>query len=153
MVKNLSKSDVERILPHRAPFLFVDEIVEVGVGSYAIGKKVFKEDEYFFKGHFPNNPIVPGVILIEFSAQVSAFMILLHDDYKDLFGYLLEVEDFRFLKKVLPGMEVYCKSEILDFRHNIARTKVEIFNGDTIFSKGVIKAYFVDKKGGLKWEK
>jgi len=150
IAKNLSKSDIEKILPHRAPFLFVDEVIEVGVGSYVIGKKVFKEDEYFFKGHFPNNPIVPGVILIEFSAQVSAFMILLNDDYKDTFGYLSEVEDFRFLRKVLPEMEVYCRSELLDFRHNIARTKVEIFNGDTIFSKGVIKAYFVDTKGGLK---
>ena len=57
------KNDIEKLIPHRAPFLFLDECEIIIPGEHGISKKTFKEDEYFFQGHFPNNPIVPGVII------------------------------------------------------------------------------------------
>ncbi|BAL80305.1 3-hydroxyacyl-ACP dehydratase FabZ [Caldisericum exile] len=145
MYRNLGIDKVKEILPHREPFLFVDEILEVEPGVRAIGKRTFTSNDFFFKGHFPNFPIVPGVILIEFSAQVSASMILLHDEYKNLFGYLSGVENFKFVKKVQEGDTVIAKCEMLDFRHSVAKSKVELFVNDTLIAMGIIKAFFVNK--------
>lgn len=145
MIKNLGIDKIKEILPHREPFLFVDEILEVEPGVSAVGKRTFTQSDFFFKGHFPDFPIVPGVILIEFSAQVSALMILLKDEYKNLFGYLTGVENFRFVKKVEENQTVIAKSKVIDFRHNIARSEVELFVFDTLVAKGVINAFFVDK--------
>lgn len=145
MIKNLDIEKIKEILPHRDPFLFVDEILEVEPGVRAIGKRTFTSKDFFFKGHFPGFPIVPGVILVEFSAQVSAFMILLKDEYKNLFGFLAGVEDFKFMKKVQENETVVAKCEMLDFRHNIAKSEAELFVEDALVAKGVIKAFFVDK--------
>ena len=145
MIKNLGIDKIKEILPHREPFLFVDEILEVEPGVSVVGKRTFTSNDFFFQGHFPDFPIVPGVILVEFSAQVSAFMILLKDEYKNLFGYLSGVEDFKFIRKVQENQTVIARCRVLDFRHNIARSNVELFVDGVLVSKGVIKAFFVDK--------
>jgi 3-hydroxyacyl-[acyl-carrier-protein] dehydratase len=142
----LSKGDIERILPQREPFLFVDEITDLVPGESVTGKKTFTGKEDFFKGHFPQMPIVPGVILMEFAGQVSAFMILTVPKNRNLFGFFAGVDKFRFLKKVVPGQTLIVESRLISFRHNVARSESKIYCGDSLVAQGVIAAVFVENE-------
>jgi len=144
--RKLSKGDIEQILPQREPFLFVDEITDLVPGESVTGKKTFTGEEYFFKGHFPQMPIVPGVILMEFAGQVSTFLILTVPKNKNLFGFFAGVDKFRFLKKVLPGQTLTVEATLLSFRHNVARSDSKIYCGDSLVAQGVIVAVFVDNE-------
>ncbi len=142
----LSREDIEKILPQREPFLFVDEITNVVPEESVTGKKTFTGKEDFFKGHFPKMPILPGVIMVELAAQVSAFMILTVLKYRSLFGFFAGVDKFRFLKKVIPGQTLIVKARLISFRHNIARSECKIYSGDSLVADGVITAVFIDNK-------
>jgi len=115
------RRDIERIIPQRDPFLFVDELTEVVPGKSASGRKTFSGNEEFFKGHFPGMPIVPGVILIEMAAQVSACIVLTVPEDAGLFGLFTSVEKFRFLKKVVPKQTLLVTSNLVSFRHHFVK--------------------------------
>lgn len=99
----LNKLQIQEIIPHRHPFLFIDKIVEIEPGHSATGIKDISNDEYFFQGHFPQEPIVPGVIIIEALAQVGAVTLLAKDEYKGKLVYFAGLKDAKFRRKVLPG--------------------------------------------------
>ena len=107
-------NEIKRLLPHREPFLFVDEIIEAA-SEKIIAKHIFTEREFFFKGHFPEYPVVPGVILIETMAQSGGAGLrklgILGDDA--LF-FLASVDKVKFRRQVRPGEEV--RSEITNLR-------------------------------------
>jgi 3-hydroxyacyl-[acyl-carrier-protein] dehydratase len=142
----LSKGDIERILLQREPFLFVDEITDVVPGESVTGKKTFTGKEDFFKGHFPQMPIVPGVILMELAGQVSTFLILTVPKNRNLFGFFAGVDKFRFLKKVVPGQTLIVEARLISFRHNVARSECMIYSSDSLVAQGVIAAVFVDNE-------
>ena len=107
-------SEIEKLLPHREPFLFVDEIVEAS-NEKIVAKRLFTENEYFFKGHFPEYPVVPGVILVETMAQSGGAGLrklgVLGDDALFFFA---TVDKVKFRRQVRPGDEV--RSEIVNLR-------------------------------------
>jgi 3-hydroxyacyl-[acyl-carrier-protein] dehydratase len=117
-------NEIEKLLPHREPFLFVDEIIEA-TEEKIIAKRVFNEDEYFFKGHFPEYPVVPGVILVETMAQSGGAGLrklgILGNSGNDpgsdsstgLF-FFATVDKVKFRRQVRPGDEV--RSEIINLR-------------------------------------
>jgi 3-hydroxyacyl-[acyl-carrier-protein] dehydratase len=142
----LSKGDIERILLQREPFLFVDEITDVVPGESVTGKKTFTGKEDFFKGHFPQMPIVPGVILMELAGQVSTFLILTVPKNRNLFGFFAGVDKFRFLKKVVPGQTLIVEARLISFRHNVARSECKVYSSDSLVAQGVIAAVFVDNE-------
>jgi len=108
------KNEIESLLPHREPFLFVDEIVEAN-NEKIIAKKVFNENEYFFKGHFPEYPVVPGVILVETMAQSGgAALRKLGVLSADALFFFATVDKVKFRRQVRPGEEV--RSEIENLR-------------------------------------
>ena len=72
----LGSNEINNLIPHRSPFLFIDECEILEKGKKGIASRVFKEDEYFFQGHFPGNPIVPGVIIVEAMAQIGGILVL-----------------------------------------------------------------------------
>ncbi len=148
----LNKEQVKKFLPHRDPFLFVDEIIEVVPGERVVGKKVVRQDEFFFKGHFPGIPIFPGVILIETLAQVSAFIILTIPGKENLFGLFTGVDKFRFRQVVKPGDILIIKSHVVSFGHGLAKSEGKIYVGDKIVAEGIVSAMFVDKKRVLEEE-
>lgn len=145
-ILSLNKEQIKKFLPHRDPFLFVDEIIEVIPGKSVIGKKVVRKDEFFFKGHFPGFPIFPGAILIETLAQVSAFIILTMPGKENLFGLFTGVDKFRFKKIVKPGDVLTIKSRVISYRHGFAKSEGEIYVGGSIVAEGVVSAMFVNKK-------
>jgi len=140
----ISKEEIKEYLTHREPFLFVDEISEVVPGESAIGLKTFNGNEEFFKGHFPNFPVLPGVILIETCAQVSAFILLTIDKFKNSFGFLVNVDDFRFIKKVNPGETVKIVSKMINVKFGIAKSYVEAFVNDSLVAKGTIAIKIIE---------
>ena len=151
-ILHLNKEQIKKILPHREPFLFVDEIVEVLPGKYVIGKKIIRKDEVFFKGHFPGFPIFPGVLIVETAAQVSAFIILTMPGKENLFGYFTGIDHFKFRKVVKPGDVLIVKSEVVFYGHGIAKSKAKVFVKEQLVADGIVSAMFVDKKDVIRKE-
>lgn len=94
---------IMRILPHREPFLFVDKIISLEQGKRATGIKNVTINDYFFKGHFPGKPVMPGVIIIEAMAQVGGVMMLSPEENRGKIAYFMAADNIKFRKTVLPG--------------------------------------------------
>ena len=99
----LTIKEIMTIIPHRSPFLLVDRIEEMEVGKRAVGKKCVTYNEPFFAGHFPQEPVMPGVLIIEALAQVGAVCCLSAEENKGKIGFLGGVNKAKFRGKVVPG--------------------------------------------------
>ncbi|MDR2899978.1 MAG: 3-hydroxyacyl-ACP dehydratase FabZ [Treponema sp.] len=125
-------NEIEQLLPHRTPFLFVDELVEVSKEKIT-AKHVFTESEFFFKGHFPEYPVVPGVILVETMAQSGGAGLrklgVLGGD--DLF-FLASVDKVKFRRQVRPGDEVRSEIENLRVSSRMIKQSGKCYVGDEL---------------------
>lgn len=99
----LNIKEIMNIIPHRSPFLLVDRIEEMEVGKRAVGKKCVTYNEPFFAGHFPQEPVMPGVLIIEALAQVGAVCCLSAEENKGKIGFLGGVNKAKFRGKIVPG--------------------------------------------------
>ena len=118
----ISKDEIKKYLPHREPFLFVDEVININKNSDIHAKKFISEDEYFLQGHFPNNPIFPGVIIMEALGQVSGILGFVSMDKTPEEGsiYVLAgVDKVRFRKRLVPGDEVHLFSKVINSKNGI----------------------------------
>jgi len=118
----ITKEDIKKYLPHREPFLFVDEVVSIDEESGIHAKKFVSEDEYFFQGHFPDNPIFPGVIIIEALGQASGILgfVKMNKTPEEGSIYVLAgVDKVRFRKRVRPGDNIDLYSKVLGEKRGI----------------------------------
>ncbi|MDD3520820.1 MAG: 3-hydroxyacyl-ACP dehydratase FabZ [Actinomycetota bacterium] len=121
----LNKEEIKKIIPHREPFLFIDMINEVIPGKFVSATKDVNADEYYFKGHFPGNPVMPGVVLIETMAQAGAVSLLLMEEYKGKLVLFAGIEKARFKRIVRPGDTLKIESNILSMRRNIGKAEAK----------------------------
>ncbi len=133
----IDRKDIENYIPHRDPFLFIDYVLELDHGSRILAVKRFGPEEDFFKGHFPGNPIVPGVIIVEALAQAGGVLVYrsFTDELKEqgLSGaYLAGLEKVRFRKVVLPEYEVKLHVRLERRRSKIIRFRAEALIHDSI---------------------
>ena len=125
-------NEIEKLLPHRDPFLFVDEIVEA-TNEKIVAKHLFTENEYFFKGHFPDYPVVPGVILVETMAQSGgAGLRKLGVVGEDGLFFFATVDKVKFRRQVRPGDEVRSEIENLRVSPKMIKQRGKAYVGDEV---------------------
>ena len=110
---------IQRIIPHRAPFLLVDRIVELEPGKRAVGIKNVTIGEEFFRGHFPEYPVMPGVLIVEAIAQVGAVALLQMDEYRGRIAFFAGIDNVRFKRQVKPGDTLRLEVELGQVRRSI----------------------------------
>jgi 3-hydroxyacyl-[acyl-carrier-protein] dehydratase len=120
----MNNIDIQSILPHRYPFLLVDKILEIETGKKAVGLKNVTINEPFFQGHFPGNPIMPGVLIVEAMAQVGGIAILSMEEHKGKLAVFTGIERMKFRKQVVPGDTLIMEAELIAFKMGIGKAKV-----------------------------
>ena len=119
----LNREQIMEIIPHRDPFLLIDEVIEMEKGKRIVALKHIKKDEYWFKGHFPEYPVTPGVLIIEMLAQAGAVCMLSMDEHKGKIGFLGGVNNAKFRRQVLPGETLRLEVEMVKIRGSIGDRK------------------------------
>ncbi|RKD21957.1 3-hydroxyacyl-[acyl-carrier-protein] dehydratase [Caminicella sporogenes DSM 14501] len=142
----LNNIDIQNIIPHRYPFLLVDKIVEINPGQKAVGIKNVTINEPFFQGHFPGNPIMPGVLQVEALAQVGAVAVLSMEENKGKLAVFTGIDKLRFKRQVVPGDTLRLEVEIIKMRRNIGTGQAVAYVGDEVACKGEIMFALVEQE-------
>lgn len=119
----LDSEEIKAIIPHRYPFLLVDRILEQEEGKWIVGMKNVTVNEPFFQGHFPDYPVMPGVLILEALAQTGAIAVLGQEVNKGKIGFLAGIDKCRFKRQVKPGDQLRLEVEIIRMRGAIGKGK------------------------------
>lgn len=138
----LDKAGIEALIPHRDPFLLIDRVVELEPLVRAVAEHDFTGADPYFRGHFPGNPIVPGVILTESMAQTAVVCAMAHPGYRSGLGLFAGIEEMRFKRIVRPGETGRFTATFEKMRRGFGRAKVTTHVGDELAAEGVILAVF-----------
>jgi 3-hydroxyacyl-[acyl-carrier-protein] dehydratase len=128
----MTKEEIKKIIPHRDPFLFLDEIYDLVPLKHATSVKYVTKDEYYFQGHFPGKPVMPGVIIIESLAQVGAVILLSHPDFHGKIAFFTGIQNAKFRKSVLPGDKLILECELTKIRSSFGFGKARAFVEDQL---------------------
>lgn len=137
--------EIQGILPHRYPFLLVDRILEIEPGVKSIGIKNVTVNEPFFLGHFPGNPIMPGVLIVEAMAQVAAVMAF-RSGAQGRAVYFMSIEKAKFRKPVIPGDQIKFEIKVLQQRGNVWRFSGNAFVDEKLVSEAEFTAMVTDRE-------
>ncbi|MCX6012768.1 MAG: 3-hydroxyacyl-ACP dehydratase FabZ [Chloroflexi bacterium] len=134
----LGPKEIQQIIPHRWPFLLVDKIIELEPGVRAVGTKCFSSTDFYFPGHFPDFPVVPGVLIAESLAQVGAVALLSMQQNKGKIVFFAGMDGFRFRKPVFPGDCIQLEVNLDKMRGSFGKGTAKASINDTIVANGEI---------------
>ena len=123
MKTTLGRAEIEAILPHREPFLLIDEVLELEPGSRVVARKAVRPDEWYLAGHFPGRPVMPGVLIVEAMAQTGAVAVLSQDENRGRIALFAGIDDVRFKRIVEPGDELELECTLEAVRGPIGKGK------------------------------
>ena len=134
----LSRAEIEEILPHRDPFLLIDEVTELEPGVRVVARKTVRPDEWYLAGHFPGRPIMPGVLIVEAMAQTGAIAVLVQEENRGKIAFFAGIDDCRFKRIVSPGDTLMLACEIDQVRGPIGRGKATAHVGGELAARGTL---------------
>ena len=142
----LNTEEIKNLIPHRDPFLFVDTCEIIIPGEHAKSEKLFSANEYFFKGHFPGNPIVPGVIIIEAMAQTAGIVVSYKlKEFKDKSVLFMSVNKAKFRKPIFPDEIVSFEVKFINSVRDVYKFEGVCFKGDVKVSEAEFSAMITYK--------
>jgi 3-hydroxyacyl-[acyl-carrier-protein] dehydratase len=132
------RREIEEILPHRDPFLLIDEVLELEPGKRVVARREVRADDPWFAGHFPGRPVMPGVLIVEAMAQTGAVAVLVEEENRGKIAFFAGIDDCRFKRVVEPGDELTLTCEIDAVRGPIGRGKATAHVGDELAARGTL---------------
>ena len=142
----MNVNEIQKIIPHRFPFLLVDAVLELEPSKRIVGIKNVTANEPFFQGHFPGAPVMPGVLIVEAMAQLGAVMVLKDlPDREQKLVYFSGIDSARFRQPVIPGDQIRMVVEALKMRPRHGKLKAEAFVRDKLVAEAEIFSTIVDR--------
>ncbi len=146
----LDKEGIKNVIPHREPFLLIDKVEILEKEKSAVGYKYVSGQEDFFKGHFPNNPIMPGVLVVESMAQTACVLYLFRPDLRGKFAYFMSIDKTKFRKPVRPGDVLELRVEVLKARERAGRVRGVAYVNNQIVTESEFMFILVDAEEANK---
>ena len=142
----LSPAEIRKVLPHREPFLLVDEVVELKPRQRIVALKHVQATEPYFAGHFPGAPVMPGVLIVEALAQAGALLLLREVPDRDhKLVFFAGIDQARFRHPVFPGNELRLEITVLSWRNTIAKMEGKAYVGERLVAEAQLLAKLVDR--------
>ena len=142
----LNIEEINKLIPHRHPFLFIDTCEIIVPGEHGISEKLFSKDEYFFEGHFPQNPIVPGVIIVEAMAQTAGIVVSYKlREFKEKSVLFMSVNKAKFRKPILPNDKVSFEVKFINSVRDVYKFQGTCFKNNTKVSEAEFSAMITYK--------
>jgi len=129
---------IEQILPHRVPFLLIDEVLELEAGERVVATREVRADDWWFPGHFPTRPVMPGVLIVEAMAQTGAVAVLAEEENRGRIAFFAGIDDCRFKRVVEPGDVLRLTCEIGQVRGPVGRGKATAHVGDALAARATL---------------
>ena len=139
-------SEIMDTLPHRFPMLLVDRVLEMEIGKSIVAIKNVTINEAFFQGHFPDNPVMPGVLIIEGMAQAGGILALKTKEDEAVNTYFMSIDKVKFRRPVVPGDQLRYEVEVIQLRKTACKFKGQAFVGDDLAAEAEFMAMITDKE-------
>ena len=142
----LNIEEIKQLIPHREPFLFLEDCEITDPGKAGVSNRVFHKNEYFFEGHFPNNPIVPGVVIVEALAQTAGVVVSANlTDTSDKSVLFMSISKAKFRKPVLPNYKITFKVELINSIKNVYKFSGKAFYQESLVAESEFSAMITTK--------
>ena len=138
MTTTLGRKEIEAILPHREPFLLIDEVLELEPGERVVALKHVREDEWYLRGHFPGRPVMPGVLIVEAMAQTGAVAVLSEEENRGRLALFAGIDDTRFKRIVEPGDVLQLECTLEQVRGPIGKGKARATVDGQLAARGTL---------------